>query len=208
MFHEDRARCYWAGFRIRQLGSFSKSDPSTDVGKQFHNLLGADPILKKIKFPKPDHSRERDSLKTLLSRPDYKTIWDKYLEAKRNKRPTHWYGLCSDAKSLRDLARLISKEAHYALFYQQLSDITHGSDVFSDVLSTSKQEGVKIHQLRGPESKLKVVANLTANYLLLSHHLLIDTYFKGEKEVTDTYRTWYLDYRDFFLWLTGAQGKK
>jgi hypothetical protein len=97
-FHPDRAACYWAFFRIKQLENFLRYDPATSQGKELHRILDADPKFESAKFPRRDHSKERKEIEDQLNSKDYKPFWDKYRQAK--KRPKNWYGLCSNRDDL------------------------------------------------------------------------------------------------------------
>lgn len=199
-FQTDRANCYWACHRIRQMENFTKYDPSTESGREFHKILDSDPILSKANFSRKDHSRERKILEDILSRVGYKEHWDKYKHAKKKKQPRDWYALCSTANNIRELSMLVGMEAQYAILYAQLSTIAHGADVITDVLNFTGGTGAFMHQVRGPENKLDTVANFAATYLLQSNQKILDTYYPGKNDLRDMFGQWYLQYRRYYRW--------
>lgn len=199
-FHADRANCYWACHRIRQMENFTKYDPSTESGREFHQILDSDQSLSTASFPRKDHSEERKILEDVLSRAGYKEHWDKYKHAKKKKQPRDWYALCSTANNIRELSKLVGMHAQYAILYAQLSTIAHGADVITDVLSFKGGTGAFIHQVRGPENKIDTVANFAATYLLQSNQKILDTYYPGKNDLRDMFGQWYLQYRRYYLW--------
>ena len=202
-FHPDRAACYWAFFRIKQLENFLRYDPSTTQGEELHRILDAAPKFENTKFPKQNYSLERAEIEDQLNSKDYKPFWDKYRQAK--KRPKNWYGLCSNRDDLRGLANLIGHEAEYVLLYRMLSKTAHASDVFTGVLKPSPRDGVLIHQIRGPEQKIREATSLAANYLVACHQLILNTYYTKDHDLQKWFARWYVgEYRPLFLWATGA----
>ena len=205
-FHTDRADSCWAGYRIDQLETFTKYDPSTDPGKRFHDLLQKDETLKKADFAKRSFSEEREILIAELSTPPYDKCYEQY---QRNKgKPKEWYSLCCQATNLRELARVVELESHYALLYSWLSSKAHATDVFSGFVQAPETGGVQVHQLRGPLNLLDAVPNMTANYLLTSFNLLLDVYFKADKEIMRQFVDWYKGYRPFYQWVYNGSKSK
>lgn len=202
-FRKDRAASYWTFIRIKRLRNFTVYDPSTTEGKRFHEVLNAAENLKDAKFPERDYSHKRNELENLLNTEDSKPFWLKYQQAPTNKKPKHWYSLCSKARNFRELAVLIKREAEYLLLYQMLSEPAHASDVISGILRNWPGEGILVHQIRGPEEKVEQIANFGATFLLNCHHLLLSTYVPKDHELVKWFTKWYLqDYRPFYLWAT------
>jgi hypothetical protein len=196
-FQEDRASCYWAFYHIKRLENFTLYDPATPKGKKFHEILDADQKLIGVDFPRLDHSKERKEIEKVLNQNRYKPFWDSF----QKMNPKHWYNLCSNAKHLRDLAKLVGRESEYLLLYRMLSESAHASDVFSGVLFSNKGKGIKVHPLRGPGEKIKEVTSLAANYLVWCHHQVLNTYFTKDHKVMKWFVQWYArEYRLFFLW--------
>ena len=205
-FHEDRASCYWAFYHIKRLETFVLYDPATPKGKEFHEILDSDPKLKNANFPRRDHGKERTKFELLLNQNPYKPFWDNYQCAIH--KPKHWYSLCSTAKNLRNLGKLVGREAEYLLLYRMLSESAHASDVFTGVLATDADKGVKVHLLRGPGEKIKEVTSLAANYLVWCHHQVLTTYFTQDHDVMKWFTQWYVgEYRPFFLWATTPESR-
>lgn len=201
--HMDRATAYWTAYRIEQLKTHTKFDPSTDKGKALHDLIDSDEVLKGERFPRRDLSKERDSLVKYLEREPYKPYWDKHLDAKKKRQPLEWYCLCSQAQNLRELARLVNREAEYEIMYGYLSGLAHGHDVFSGIVGIEPDK-FSVHQLRGPELKMNESASLASNYLLLAHNAIRSAFLK--EKTTKLFYEWYGQFRTFNLWVTTPKG--
>jgi hypothetical protein len=197
---EERSRCYWVSIQIRRLELFKKYHPSTDAGKAFHRLLDNDPVFSKASFPRRDHTEDRIAIEKYLSDPRYKSIWDRYKTAKTNKKPRHWYSLCSKADTIRSLATLVGREAHYALVYDQLSELVHGTDVVSDILRHEEGRRMSMHQIRGPVTKTQLVAVYTTTYLLKCNLMVLKTYFRDDEVTRRSYGEWYRTYQPYYRW--------
>jgi hypothetical protein len=197
-FHEDRAFCYQAFNQIERFKTFTRYDPATPEGRELHFILDADKNLDATVFPRKDLSKERQVIVEILNSAKYKSFWDKF-KAARHK-PKHWYSLCSTASDIRSLARLIGRESEYVLLYKVWSQNAHAADVFSGVLSWTEERTLQMHKLRGPVEKIKETTSLTANYLVRSHNLLLETYLKGH-DIQKWFTQWYVgDYRSGFMW--------
>ena len=197
-FHEDRASCYQTFRQIERYKNFTRYDPNTPEGKDFHRILDDDKKLEAAAFPRKDLSKERQILDETLNSPSFKLFWDKFKSVKR--KPKHWYSLCSAAPDRRSLARLIGRESEYVLLYKMLSESAHAADVFSGVVSVSKEKKLEVHILRGPVEKIKEATTLAANYLVSCHTLLLETYLKNH-DIQKSFAHWYVeDYREVFMW--------
>ena len=202
---KDRGLAYWAYYNIKRLEVFTRYDPNTPPGKDFHKILDSCPELSDAKFGRKDHSNERIGLEAILTKDKFKPFYDKYKQLKRSKKKArNWYSLCSDIKDLRSLAKNLGKEAEYAIFYSQLSEVAHASDVISDRLEVSDKGKTYISPLRGgPDQNLKMWANTTSMFLLKSHNLIIESYFPPDYAMRKSYENWYMNYRKFNMWLSG-----
>ena len=203
-FHAERAVAYWASYRIQQWESYMKYDPGTRRGERLHELIDETPWLKDVEFPRKDLSDERAQLESVLGSGSYKPYWEKYKKARKEKRSTEWYSLCSIAQNRRELARFLEREAEYEIFYGYLSGVAHTSDVLSGVMQRSPGHA-EIHQLRGPEQKMEEVTSMCVNYLINSHHLIHQAYLKSDESMTKLFHEWYMEYRPFFLWKTSRR---
>lgn len=203
-FHEDRGNAYWASFRIQQWENCVKYDPGTIKGERLHGVIDKTPWLRDAEFPRKNLSEERAKLETVLESDSYKPYWEKYQAAKKERRSTEWYSLCTKAQNRRELAALLNREAEYDIHYSYLSGVAHTSDVFSGVLERLPGN-VEIHQLRGPEQKMEEVTTICAGYLLDAHLLIHQTHLKSNEGATQMFKDWYSNYRPFFLWKTNRK---
>lgn len=197
-FQEDRASCYQAFYQIERLKNFIRFDPGTKEGVELHRILDSDPNLKDAEFPRRDLSKERAAVEGLLQSARYQPFWAKYQRADR--KPKHWYSLCSDAMNLRSLAKIVGREGEYVLLYKMYSEVAHSSDVVSGILQRGAGKSISVHRLRGPVEKIKEATSLAANYLVWSHHHLLNTYLKGQERHAWFMRWYKDDYRKFFSW--------
>jgi len=94
-FHEDRATCYQAFYQIERYKNFTRYDPGTPEGIEFHRILDDDKKLNEAVFPRRDLGNERQAVEEVLNSTRYKPYWDNYKAAKR--KPKQWYSLCSRA---------------------------------------------------------------------------------------------------------------
>ena len=203
--NKERSLAYWAHYQIKRLDVFKKYDPSTEMGKQFHTLLDSNQVFQKANFQEKDYADERFQLEQILNQDKFHKFIAKYKTLKKEKKPRHWYSLCSDAINLRSLARKLVREPEYALFYSQLSEIAHATDVITELLVYSEEGKTLIHPLRrGPSQKIKNVCTLTSTYLLGSHMLIMESYFKNDGEVRSDFEDWWEKYRVFHNWLSGS----
>lgn len=170
-FHEDRGVAYWAGYRIDQLKTRVKYDPATPKGVALHALIDADPVISRGTYARKDFSKEREKLEQALQSSAYKAFWQKHQDAKKKRQLIEWYTLCSEARNLRELARLLGREAEYEILYGYLSGVAHADDVFSGLMERGPDQSVSIHQIRGPKLKIHEVAMLSDNHLLYAHHI-------------------------------------
>lgn len=197
--HEDRASCFQAFYQIERWKSFIRYDPGTEEGRKLHQILDSDPKVSGVPFPRRNLSEERSVVEKVLNSSRYKSHWDKYQTSK--PKPKHWYTLSnSDITHLRALAKVVVREGEYVLLYNPLSGSVHASDVFSGVLEHGEGKSIRVHRLRGPVEKIKETTSFAANFLVRSHHHLLNTYLKGHGIQTWFWR-WYIeDYSKFFNW--------
>jgi hypothetical protein len=193
LLYLERARCYGVVFRIKQYETYMKHDPSTVQGQKFHDLLENDPTLKMAQFPRADYSNERKAIEEYLSNPRFKPIWERYNNARKNKQKGEWYFLCSKARNVRELAKEIGREAEYAMMYQHLSELVHGTDVITGALRYESEKGPSIHQIRGPVTKINMVASYTT--ISRSHNLMLRTFFADDPAFITLYVQWLLTFR-------------
>lgn len=205
-FHEDRGVVYWAGYRIDQWEIRVKYDPATPKGMALHALIDADPVLSRGRYPRRDFKKEREELERVLQSPAYKPYWEKYQEAKKNRQPVEWYTLCSEARNLRELAIWLGREAEYAILYGYLSGVAHADDVFSGLMDRDPGRSVSIHQIRGPEQKMREVAMTSNNLLIFAHNYLLSTFLTPDHAMTKFFLEWYKQYRTFHLWVANMKG--
>lgn len=200
---KDRSLAYWAHYQIKRLEMFTKYDPRTQQGKDFHAVLQATPQLSKAEFIREDHSADRKGIETILSQDKFKPFYDNYIRLKKGKKPRHWYSLCSNANDLRSLAKNLGKEAQYLIFYSHLSEIAHSADVITDRLGVSEDGKTLMMPLRGPANRtLKMWATTTSTYLLQCHSLIIEFYFPPDDSMRKSWQAWYTAYRKFNKWLS------
>lgn len=190
-FHEDRAVCFEAFRRIKRLKNLT----------ELHTVLDRDPALRHTVSPLQDLNKERKREEEMLEAEQFKPYWNKYKQA--NPKPTNWYGVCSTAINLRQLARDVGWEAEYIFLYNMISEGAHASDdVMTNIMVKGEDLKLSIHQLRGPVEKIKELVSLSANFLIRSHNHLLLTYL-NKHDVHQRFTRWYAEeYRHFFMWAT------
>ena len=140
-----------------------------------------------------------------LAEDPYRTFYETYKTAKNEKKPKlPWYGLCSEIRNLRMLARHLSMESHYALVYPMLSDTTHASDVFAGALRKTEPKKLQIHQIRGPVDAVKRLALISSNYLLMSNRTVCETFLRADGELRTKYLRWYERLRPYYRFVYQA----
>jgi hypothetical protein len=190
-FREDRAACYEAFRSIKRLKNLT----------ELHTLLDQDPTLRHTVSPRQDLSEERKREEERLEGKRFNPYWTRYKKA--NPKPTNWYGLCSAATNLRQLAGNVGWEAEYVFLYNMISEGAHATDdVMANMTVPSEGLDLSIHQLRGPVEKIKELVGLSANFLIRSHNHLLLTYLNNH-DVHQRFTRWYEEeYRYFFMWAT------
>jgi len=100
----------------------------------------------------------------------------------------------------RLLAKLIGREAEYALLYDRLSEVVHGTDVVTDTLMHEEGRRMSMHQIRGPVTKTQLVAVYTTTYLLKCNLMIVKTYFRDDETTCRSYGEWYRTYQPYYRW--------
>jgi hypothetical protein len=201
--HSERGIAYYVCHLIALDKALAKQDPSTDSGKRLKQALIDDSVLKKANFSEMDTRAQRKSIYKVLGREEHRVCWDRYKQAKKDRKPSNWYSLCCPAADRRSLAKLLHREGEYEISYSYLSSVSHAEDAFSGHIHYEKESrSIHIHKLRGQERTFKVVANLTANYLMLANRQILDTFLSTDEHIVTLYADWYREYQQCFLWMT------
>jgi Family of unknown function (DUF5677) len=201
--YHDRANCHLTFFYIKRLESVDKVDPSHEKGKAYHQLLKESQMLNDMEIPEIDYQSERNNLQEILDGLPFEPYYQKYKSLKKGKKsgkkawtPSHWYSLCSSIRDIRELSRVLGREAEYEVLYRYFSDPVHGGDVYLDSFGLHTEEKMLIRSLRGPRKNLEMAAHLSNTYLLNVHILLREGFFKENAVMTEFFQDWYLKWRE------------
>lgn len=85
VLNKDRSLAYWAHYQIKRLETFTKYDPSTEAGKQFHKILDDDPIANNVDFPNHNYAYERKEIEKILNQDKFQKYYNQYKSLKKKK---------------------------------------------------------------------------------------------------------------------------
>src|SRR5206468_10557986 len=117
-----------------RISTYEKLDPTTAKGKEFQKSLQGDKSedIKKMALPdKPELDKAINTLRELLSDPQYAQIYQKFMRLKGKK---VWYRLDNGPDNLKELAYSVGQHALYDFMYSYWSRIAHASDFAPFVL--------------------------------------------------------------------------
>lgn len=128
---------------------------------------------------------EQVELRRLLDSPQLAPIEAEFQRVKAlMKRPPKWYSLFGGPNNLRDLARRLSQESDYLVFYPAWSSTSHASSM-SALTAMSSGKGA-FYGLRNPRP-MRESASLAAGSLLRATREMLEKFRPGED-----YTAWYV----------------
>lgn len=193
---ENRSYAFLVWDIKQKLSFYKKIDKDSDGNKPFKKLINKDKLLEDISV------LDNISVTSLIQRYSEILKLDGYKEAnieyektkKKNKFSPNWYSLYSGPKNVSDLAKNLNRTAHYEIFYREMSNNIHSTDIFKNKL-VSKHNISYLTKLRNPFEADKVIKD-TLNFLMSMVIIFLDELLPEEFE---NFVQWYASFKDFFV---------
>lgn len=177
-----RSLSWLVGYIHEKIKMYEMLDRTTTRGADFHKAIQKDESVQSLPLPpKTEIDKAVNSLRGLLSDPQFASIYKDFLTLPRRKA---WYRLYGGPNDLRELSYRVGRSAFYDWMYRYWSRVSHARDFGPFIAEDLKGRGL-IAPIRDPQH-LKGVANFAATFMLVATRKLITKFRPGE-----TIATWY-----------------
>lgn len=182
----------------QELKIYKKIDKNSPQNVDFKRKISNDKLINDVSFF--DDIPVKVAIKKyseMLKIDGYREASIEYEKTKsKTKFSIHWYSLYSGPKNISELAEKLNRSAHYEIFYRNMSNNIHGTDIFKNKLVSKQDDGLSyLLKLRNPHEVDKVLKD-TLNFLLSMNLIFLE---KLVPEETESFGVWYLSFQEFFI---------
>lgn len=193
---ERRSYAFLVWMLKQEIKIYKKIDKNSLQNVHFKKKISNDKLIKDISVfdnIKVEAALERYS--EILKIDGYKEANIEY-EKMKSKSNAYWFSLYSGPKNISELAEKLNRSAHYEIFYRNMSNNIHGTDIFKNKLVSKQDTGLThLLKLRNPH-EADIVLKDTLNFLFSMNLIFLQ---KLIPEETESFGVWYLSFQDFFI---------
>ncbi len=198
----DRSMAFIFCMYKNEIKNLKKLDLNTEVGKQFASKLRKDTNLNGIAIQPPtDLGIRRREIEDLLQSPIYIKFENEYKRLNKVENNPKWYRLFEGPRNVEELCNHLGCHALYEVFYRNLSDSIHGSDVIKGKLGKSSIGNIDVFQIRFP----KDAQTVTGMALVLTIRIFDMYVEKRIPQYMDDFIYWKTQKHEKFKWITSTE---
>ena len=175
MYQHDRLR------HNKKMLAYLKSDKYSKL----------DPLIrKKLPINISEIEKQIQDIEESLSKPaslNSKQELERYRAGNNGRYPLHWFNLRKGPRNISELADRVGKTLHYLILYKEWSRLIHGTGIFYDKFSISKDGRVLFTQFRLPKES-GLITSFSISFALETFRIMLDKYAKDKIPIS---REWY-----------------